>query len=186
MNKKFSIAILVCALLITTLVVRCTQIQAASPQNGVVTLSFDDGLPCHYDTVFPLMSARGLHGTFFVPTGYCPNLDCQGCMISIPQLLEMQTAGNEIGSHSVSHPDFTALSDGQINIELEASKQYLASNGITINNFAYPYGTGDLNHADSIAKNYYRSAYGIIHRVCHAKCFIFQLIQVKCVHTQLC
>lgn len=36
--------------------------------NGVI-LTFDDGLSCHYDYVYPELKKRGLWGIFYVPTG---------------------------------------------------------------------------------------------------------------------
>ncbi len=159
-NKTFLITAFILTILSLSSV-NFIKVQASTPQRGIITLTFDDGTPSQYDTAFPLMQARGIHGTFYVNTGYCPTQDWGGTTITIPQLLEMQTAGNEIGSHSVTHPDFTTLSDEQINCECLTSKQYLLSNGINVNNFAYPYGTGDLSHANTIVSKYYRSARGI-------------------------
>ena len=37
--------------------------------NSGIILTFDDGLSCHYDYVFPELKKRGLWGIFYVPTG---------------------------------------------------------------------------------------------------------------------
>ena len=72
------------------------------------------------------------------------------------ELQHLQANGNEIGSHSVSHSAFTYLTEQQIRYECSYSKQVLQSYGLTVNNFAYPY--GDRNdYTDSIASQYYRS-----------------------------
>jgi len=37
--------------------------------NDNVVLTFDDGLSCHYDIVYPILKERGLFGVFFASTG---------------------------------------------------------------------------------------------------------------------
>ena len=103
------------------------------------------------------MRDRNIVGTFYVPTGNFP-ADNPYNKITASELLQMQNAGNEIGSHSASHVDFTKLSETQIRQECSESKATLQSYGLNVNNFAYPYGTGDLSYANSIVGQYYRSA----------------------------
>jgi len=123
------------------------------PQNGMVSIAFDDSLQSQYDYALPLLKAKGMHATFYVisdrvgKSGY----------LTVSELQDLQSNGNEIGSHSKTHPGFTGISDAQIQQECSVSKQVLQSYGLTINNFAYPY--GDCNtHTDSIVSQYYRSA----------------------------
>ena len=123
---------------------------------GVISITFDDGTRSQYTTAFPLMRDRNIVGTFYIPTGNFPT-DNPYNKITASELLQMQNAGNEIGSHSVSHLDFTKLNETQIRQEYSESKATLQSYGLTVNNFAYPYGTGDLSYANSIASQYYRS-----------------------------
>jgi len=123
----------------------------------VISITFDDGTRSQYTTAFPLMRDRNIVGTFYVPTGNFP-ADSLYNKISVSELLQMQSAGNEIGSHSVSHSDFTKLTETQIRQECSESKATLQSYGLTVNNFAYPYGTGNLSYANSIVSQYYRSA----------------------------
>jgi peptidoglycan/xylan/chitin deacetylase (PgdA/CDA1 family) len=124
--------------------------------HGVISLTFDDGFLSQYTTVFPILQSYGVVGTFYIPTVL--NGDGEPEQIPISGLLEMQAAGNEIGSHSVDHPDFTELNDSQIAWECSESKATLQSWGLTVTDFAYPYGTGDLSYADTIVSQYYRSA----------------------------
>jgi peptidoglycan/xylan/chitin deacetylase (PgdA/CDA1 family) len=124
---------------------------------GVISITFDDGTRNQYTTAFPLMRDRNIVGTFYIPTG---NFDASNPYnkISVSELLQMQSAGNEIGSHSVNHLDFTKLTETQIRQECIESKATLQSYGLAVNNFAYPYGTGDLNNSNKIVSQYYRSA----------------------------
>ena len=125
---------------------------------GVISITFDDGIRSQYTTAFPLMQARGIVGTFYIPTAQYPSPAVLYNRLSASELQQMQAAGNEIGSHSVTHRDFTKLSDQEIAQECLGSKQYLQSTGLVINNFAYPYGTGITEHIDSIVSTCYRSA----------------------------
>jgi peptidoglycan/xylan/chitin deacetylase (PgdA/CDA1 family)/PKD repeat protein len=123
------------------------------PQNGMVSIAFDDSLQSQYDYALPLLEAKGVHATFYVIS----DLVGQSGHLTVSELQNLQSNGNEIGSHSKTHPDFTGISDAQIQQECSVSKQVLQSYGLTINNFAYPY--GDCNtHTDSIVNQYYRSA----------------------------
>jgi peptidoglycan/xylan/chitin deacetylase (PgdA/CDA1 family) len=150
MNKKISIFILGLLLLMTI----ATSISLASAATkGCVSLTFDDGTASQASIIYPLMKARGIVGTFYIPTG-----NVKVNQIPIATLQDMQANGNEIGSHSVSHSNFVSLSDAQIAYECSQSKATLESWGLTVNNFAYPYGTGDLTHADTIVSQYFDSA----------------------------
>ena len=127
--------------------------KAQQTSSGVVTIAFDDGDQDQYNYAYPLLQQYGMAGTFYVITGF---LGTSGYM-TVPELQTMQANGSEIGSHSVDHPDFTQISDSQINEECNESQQFLQSNGLSAVNFAYPYGDAN-SHTDSIVLQYYRSA----------------------------
>lgn len=64
---------------------------------GVVSLTYDDGLPHHCEVVGPMLAERGFAGTFYVPV--------------LSDLLErpeawaaLAAAGHELGNHSIFHP----------------------------------------------------------------------------------
>lgn len=122
-------------------------------QRGVVSIVFDDNYRDQYDYAYPLMNIRGITGTFYVVTN---QIGVSGRM-TFQQLQTLQNSGNEIGSHSVSHPSsFTSLTAEQIHYQCSTSKQVLQDHGLFVNNFAYPDGlTNDA--VDSIVSNYYRS-----------------------------
>ena len=84
--------------------------------------------------------------------------------MSFSQVLDLQTAGNEIGAHSVDHcnlfqldknPNSATTATGQCvpalassttaSIEINNSKTDLQAVGISPDTFAYPYGTYDAN-----------------------------------------
>jgi peptidoglycan/xylan/chitin deacetylase (PgdA/CDA1 family)/photosystem II stability/assembly factor-like uncharacterized protein len=120
---------------------------------GYITLSFDDGLLNQYTYAYPLMRSRHMHGVFNVITALIGSSN----RMTYTQLLRLQNSGNEITSHSHTHPYFTKLTESEIRIECSKSKQLLSEHGINVVDFVYPYGNGN-NVTDSIVAEYYRSA----------------------------
>lgn len=142
-----------------------------------ITFTFDDGLASTYNRAFPTLSKYGLTGTDYVTTGCigmttaantCRANDSTPYM-SWTQVKNLQAAGWEIGSHTVTHPYLATsdATDGQPNVltaaqvttELTQSKSALAAQGINATAFASPY--GDYNGAvlAQVAK-YYTSQRG--------------------------
>ena len=131
--------------------------QARALGQGVISIAFDDGNQSQYDYAYPLMQSRGVLGTFYVVTNDISDFSGENSVMSIAELQDLQSNGNEIASHSNTHPNLEDLTDQQIRDECSISKQILQSNGLTVNNFAYPYGIHN-DHIDSIVLQYYRSA----------------------------
>lgn len=105
----------------------------------VVSLTFDDQYEDQWLYAVPLMQADNMTGTFYVITS-----DSDAgfpCCMSWAQLDTLQAQGNDIGSHTVDHPDLTTLSVSQMTSEICGSRQDMISNGITDpESFAYPFG----------------------------------------------
>jgi len=67
------------------------------PYQGGVSLTFDDGMPCHLDVAIPALDERGLKGTFYLMPGggdWRQRLD---------PWRRVAAAGHEIGNHTLSH-----------------------------------------------------------------------------------
>lgn len=117
--------------------------QVNSQQIGlqtVVSLTFDDQYEDQWLYSVPLMQQYGFTGTYYVITSDSDsNYDC--CM-TWSQLDQLQAEGNDIGSHTVDHPDdLTQLTQAQVTQEVCGSRQDLISHGITDpESFAYPDG----------------------------------------------
>jgi peptidoglycan/xylan/chitin deacetylase (PgdA/CDA1 family) len=78
---------------------------------GIVSLTFDDGYLDHYTNALPILqSASGgaLHGTFYMIPDDTVDKTQTGYM-TIAQMLQMQTAGNDMASHTADHCDLVAL-----------------------------------------------------------------------------
>src|SRR5208283_2264797 len=69
----------------------------------MVTTSWDDGDP--FDLrVAKLLAARRIPGTFYIPLKGHVEPGHRACRMSLPEMLELDSQGFEIGAHGVSHP----------------------------------------------------------------------------------
>lgn len=115
-----------------------------------VAITFDDGYAEQWGAV-QAMNARGMRGTFFILSGASSLADWQ--------IRAMADAGHEIGSHSISHPDLTTLSDARLWSELVDSRARLqAVSGQSVDIFAYPYGAWNSRVAATVEAAGYRAA----------------------------
>src|SRR5271157_4414003 len=131
-----ALAVLIVFSLVSLMVVGGFKVKA-QPTQGVVTIAFDDGNQDQFDSAYPLMQSYGFVGTYYIITSIVGT----GGYMNVSELQTLQASGNEIGSHSVDHPDFATLTDAQINAECSQSQQFLQSNGFSATDFAYPYGS---------------------------------------------
>jgi peptidoglycan/xylan/chitin deacetylase (PgdA/CDA1 family) len=115
--------------------------QAATPRT-IVSLTFDDSDLDQYTTALPILQQYGMHGTFYVITGYVgvnPNY------LTLPELQTIYNDGNEIAGHTVLHPYLTQLGTDEATREICDSRDTLLGWGFPVTDFAYPY--SDYNPA---------------------------------------
>ncbi len=121
---------------------------------ALVTLTFDDGWTTQYTNGLPLMNKYGFKATYYIVSGF---LTVQPDYMTVAQIASLKAAGNQIGSHTVTHPDLTALTAASLTNELKNSQSTLVSRfGGPIVDFAAPYGTY-TNATVAAVANYYRS-----------------------------
>ncbi|QRN93190.1 polysaccharide deacetylase family protein [Archangium violaceum] len=130
---------------------------AATPfQEGMVSITLDDGWPSQYTAARPVLNQHGIHVTYFLVTEGIRN-GWTGFM-TVPQVQTVIAEGNEIGSHTMNHSDLTTLSAAQVQSELSGSQAWLKSQfGLaSVPAFSSPYGA----YNDSVlatVKQYYGS-----------------------------
>lgn len=111
----------------------------------VVSLTFDDAYEDQWLYAVPLLRSEHMNATFYVITA-----DSDGpypCCMSWAQLRTLQGEGDDIGSHTIDHPNLTTLAASRISQEVCRSRQDMLRNGIDDpESFAYPYGS--YNSAD--------------------------------------
>jgi peptidoglycan/xylan/chitin deacetylase (PgdA/CDA1 family) len=120
---------------------------------GLVSLTFDDGWQSQYTNALPLLNSYNDKATFYLVPDFLNTMD----YLTSAQANALQQAGNEIGSHTMDHPDLTTLSSAALIYQLQQSQQILqAQFGTTIQDFASPYGAYNSQVISAI-KQYYRS-----------------------------
>jgi peptidoglycan/xylan/chitin deacetylase (PgdA/CDA1 family) len=105
---------------------------------GIVTVTFDDGWQNQYTNALPILNQLGIKSTFYIISG---ELNDTPDYMTSTQVKDLYTQGNEIGSHSVSHPDLTTLTATQLTNQMKNSQSTLQTLiGAPVTNFAYPFG----------------------------------------------
>ncbi|OPX92098.1 MAG: Cellulosome-anchoring protein precursor [Pelotomaculum sp. PtaB.Bin117] len=102
---------------------------------GLVTVCYDHQLSSVYENAFPVHKAYGYPGVNYVCTS---SVGAEGAM-TVKQLKEMESAGWETASHSANHLHFKDLEENEIRDQLARSKSWLQQQGLTGENFAYPF-----------------------------------------------
>lgn len=113
-----------------------------------IAIVFDDGWESNYTLAYPVLKKCGFTASFFVIVG---KVGSKG-MMTWDHIKEMADNGMEIGSHTLTHPVPTELSDEELEFELKESKRILEKKlGRKIDLLSSP--TGFYNpHMAKIAK----------------------------------
>ncbi len=123
----------------------------------LVTLTFDDGYDNDYTNVVPLLQQYGFNGTEFIITG---DINTTGYMTNA-QVQALVGDGEEVASHTVTHPELTTVSASQLVTELSQSQSQLESwTGQQITDMAYPNGLYNTAVTTQVEK-YYQAARGV-------------------------
>ena len=120
--------------------------RAAGARSAVLT--FDDGYADTFENALPILAEFGFTAAVF------PVLDMErrsnwwdsteslrAPLLTPAQLRELESAGVELGSHTLTHPRLTRASDADLALELARSREILASLvARPLPVIAYPYG----------------------------------------------
>jgi peptidoglycan/xylan/chitin deacetylase (PgdA/CDA1 family) len=113
------------------------------PDRKIVVITFDDGYRDFLTDAFPVLSEYGYSATMFLPTAYIgdqrKSFGDRECL-TWSEVRNLDNAGIEFGSHTVTHPRLTTLSVAAVRAELEFSKKTIEDYlGKEVNTFAYPF-----------------------------------------------
>jgi peptidoglycan/xylan/chitin deacetylase (PgdA/CDA1 family) len=145
------------------------------PENPVI-ITFDDGWEETYTVGFPILRKYGLSATFFIPANWVENLDGT---LSWAQIEEMDRAGMEIGSHTMTHPYLIKSTPEMLTWELENSKARLEKHtSKPVIALAYPFGLYDDNVIQQTKAAGYRAAFTIEPGLWASRDRIFQLPRI--------
>jgi peptidoglycan/xylan/chitin deacetylase (PgdA/CDA1 family) len=138
-----------------------------------IIISFDDGWETQFEYALPSLEKYHYPATFFVITNYIGRPG----FISWPQLQALLTDGMRIGSHTKSHPRLTKIKYSEkLWDEIYNSKTVLESQlEISVQEFAYPYGSYDAKAAAAVKQAGYRAGRGCCSGIAHKSGNVFAL-----------
>lgn len=125
-----------------------------------LVVTFDDAYRSVIEAGLPVLSALGAPATVFAPTAYVASqqpmawaemaewegtvFEAELSPMSWQELRHLVDAGWEVGSHSHSHRDLTALSDGELEAELRDPRAACETElGAPCRAIAYPFSSYD-------------------------------------------
>lgn len=108
---------------------------AVAHQRTIVSLEFDHA----FANALPAVQTANQHGmkvTLFAMSG---RVGSAGYMTA-QQLLALQAQGNEIGGHTIDHPDLSRLDPATQRREICDDRTALEAAGLRVTDFSYPFG----------------------------------------------
>lgn len=125
------------------------------PTLKTTVLTFDDGYRDAYVEAWPVLKQHGFRATIYMITDLIENRR----YLTAAQLRELNAAGIEIGSHTVTHSDLPSLSIDRARRELVESRAVLERLlGGPVTSFCYPSGRSSLAVRQAVRQAGYRSA----------------------------
>jgi peptidoglycan/xylan/chitin deacetylase (PgdA/CDA1 family) len=132
---------------------------AAASTPTIVTIGFDDGTVDQFSNGAPILSAHGMHATFFVNTG--PITAGDPGHMTWADLHTLFDAGNEIAGHTIDHADIKPLSVAAAEHEVCDDRNTLLAQGFAPESFAYPFGSFDSTSEAVVRYCGYNSGRGV-------------------------
>ena len=117
------------------------QVHAAWERDGLVppnpiVISFDDGYRGSYSDALPTLAEHNWPAVLNLTLGAIEDGELTERMIE-----EMLSAGWELASHTISHPDLTTMEGASLTEEVAGSRQMLQDQfGVPVDFFCYPSG----------------------------------------------
>jgi len=127
-----------------------------------IAITFDDAFDDFARNAFPVLDMYGFRACVFAPTSlidgdeeWAPPSAIKRKLMGWAMIEDLSRQGVDFGSHSCSHCDLTALSDGNLESELTESQKVLEDRlSRPIRHFAPPYGYSDERVRKAIAQSY--------------------------------
>ncbi|MCU1406198.1 MAG: hypothetical protein JWQ43_2501 [Glaciihabitans sp.] len=133
LTRSVAAAAVTLALVFAGGAIGATAASAAAPQT-VVSLTFDDG----HDNQMAgeaVMKQNGLKGTFYITSGYVGGAG----FMTRANLDKLKADGQEIGGHTVNHPDLPTIGSAEAKRQICNDRSVLTSWGFSVRSFAYPF-----------------------------------------------
>jgi peptidoglycan/xylan/chitin deacetylase (PgdA/CDA1 family) len=108
-----------------------------------LAITFDDGLRTVMSQAAPILARYGIPWSLYVVSDWAEGTSGwnHDVVLTWREIEQLMKAGAEIGSHSVTHPNFTTLEANMVVDELGESRDMIAKRlGVLPKSFAIPYG----------------------------------------------
>lgn len=127
-----------------------------------VFITFDDGLQCLYQNVFPILKEYNIKATVYI----CKNYSNKK-LLSEVEIKEMVKSGLvEFAAHTLNHTNLTKVDLKTSKKEMVESKKFVESlTGKECASFAYPYGKYKYYHLVQVSEAKFDNAVIIGHKV---------------------
>lgn len=133
------------------------------PEKPVI-LTFDDGWRSQIDGALPVLTERGMVGTFYL----YPNVLGHDHYMDWEDAQSLVESGMEIGSHSKSHQYMTRQDPSTLADEIAGSKRILEERlGAPVQTFAYPFGLSDEHIRTLVKEAGYTTGRSLEHGTMH-------------------
>jgi peptidoglycan/xylan/chitin deacetylase (PgdA/CDA1 family) len=142
-------------------------VQSSLGRRKRVFLTFDDGFADVFENALPIMRQHGFRSIQFLVANLLGKTsewqassgELPGALMDKAQVANWLEAGQEIGSHTLTHPRLTQVSVQQAREEIIGSKKKLEDTfGRPVENFCYPFGDWNPALRDIVAEAGYKSA----------------------------
>lgn len=132
-----------------------------------VILTFDDGFVDVFENALPVLHQHGFRSIQFLVADLLGKTsewqkdsgEVPGKLMDKTQIKDWLASGQEIGSHTLTHPRLTQIPPSEAREEISASKKKLEDFfGFAVEHFCYPYGDWNQKVRDMVQNAGYKSA----------------------------
>jgi peptidoglycan/xylan/chitin deacetylase (PgdA/CDA1 family) len=143
------------------------QVKSSKNESGRVFLTFDDGFSDVFENALATLREHGFRAIQFLVSDLLGKAsewqkgsgEVPGKLMDRAQIKDWLAAGQEIGSHTMTHPHLTQISVSQAREELVGSKKKLEDAfGRVVEHFCYPYGDWNPAIRDVVQQAGYKTA----------------------------
>lgn len=147
--------------------VEFSRVKSSEAVPGRVFLTFDDGFADVFENALPTLREHGFCAIQFLVADLLGKTsewqkasgEFPGRLMDEAQIKDWLAAGQEIGSHTMTHPRLTEISASQAREEIFGSKKKLEHTfGRAVEHFCYPYGDWNPAIRDIVQEAGYKSA----------------------------
>ena len=134
---------------------QATRIVNFKLERPIVSFTFDDCPKSAFDNGVTKLDAMGWKSTIYIASGLFGITNHLGLHMTEAEVLTAHEAGHEIGGHTYSHCDLSAMSLEDAKADINKNRQAFRTAGLPpCPTFAYPYGQTTVATKRTLSKQY--------------------------------